>query len=195
MFAVIKTGGKQYRVQKGDTIEVEKLGLEESKKFNFDQVLLIEDGDKTLIGSPFVENAVVKAVIVENFKDNKVIVFKKKRRKQYRRKTGHRQELTRIKIEDIVAGIKASSKERPEKKGKKAEEKVAPKGKKPATVKKEEIKAKELKEKNAEKTVRKTTSPGSKASVANAEKTKIKTVEKKQTGTKKEPRAKKTSKE
>jgi len=117
MFAVIKTGGKQYKVQEGEILQVEKLNIEKGKKFKFEEVLLIEDGDKTQIGTPFVKNAVVEALVVENFKDKKVIVFKKKRRKQYRKTRGHRQELTKIKIEGIVfAGKQAPEKAAPKKK-------------------------------------------------------------------------------
>jgi len=120
MFAVIKTGGKQYKVQEGEVLQVEKLNIEKGEKVKFEEVLLIEDGDMTQIGTPFVKSAAVEAVIVENFKDKKVIVFKKKRRKQYRKTKGHRQELTKIMIEQIVFA------------GKKTPEKAAPKKKSPA---------------------------------------------------------------
>jgi len=103
MFAVIKTGGKQYRVQEGDFLEIEKIPSGAGQKIAFDQVLLIDDGEKTLLGTPFVANASVRGEVVENFKAEKVLVFKKKRRKQYRRTRGHRQPLTRIKIEKILA--------------------------------------------------------------------------------------------
>lgn len=114
MFAVIKTGGKQYKVQQGDVLQVEKLGLEKETTITFDEVLLIEDGKKTLIGTPFVDKAKVHAVIIENFKDDKIIVFKKKRRKQYRRTRGHRQELSRVRIEDITIGGAAPKKTQPD---------------------------------------------------------------------------------
>lgn len=118
MFAVIKTGGKQYRVQQGDVLEIEKLDIEAGKKVIFDEVLLVENNGETLIGTPYVDRVQVKAVVLESFKDQKVIVFKKKRRKQYKRKTGHRQQLTRVKIEEILAGGKALSKEKPAEKPK-----------------------------------------------------------------------------
>jgi large subunit ribosomal protein L21 len=102
MFAIIKTGGKQYRVQEGDVLDVEKLPAEANQKFNFSQVLLVASDEETLIGTPFIEKALVRAEVVENFKDEKVTVFKKKRRKQYRRTRGHRQNLTRVKIERII---------------------------------------------------------------------------------------------
>jgi large subunit ribosomal protein L21 len=101
MYAVIKTGGKQYRVKEGDLLEIEKLGAEKGQKINFGQVFLIEDEGRVLVGTPVVENAVVRAEVVENYKGDKVLIFKKKRRKQYRRTKGHRQELTKVRIEKI----------------------------------------------------------------------------------------------
>lgn len=139
MFAVIKTGGKQYKVQEGDVLNVEKLNMEKEKKVTFDNVLLIEDEGKTLIGTPFVENALVRAEVIENFKDKKVLVFKKKRRKQYRRTRGHRQELTRIKIEEIIQGIKAAPKKKPAEVVKKEKEEVTPEKKVTGVAKKEEV--------------------------------------------------------
>lgn len=103
MFAVIKTGGKQYVVKEGDVLQIEKLGLEAGRKILLDRVLLIEDGEKTLIGTPVLENAVIRAEILKNLKGEKVLVFKKKRRKQFRRTRGHRQPLTEIRIERIIA--------------------------------------------------------------------------------------------
>ena len=103
MFAIIKTGGKQYKVQVGDVLKVERLPAGAGKTALFDQVLLIGDDKETLIGTPIIEKAVVRAAVIEDFKDKKVIVFKKKRRKQYRRTRGHRQELTRVKILNIVS--------------------------------------------------------------------------------------------
>jgi large subunit ribosomal protein L21 len=101
MFAVIKTGGKQYVVKEGDVVEVEKLGLDAGGKLLFDQVLLLDDGGQTAVGTPLVEGAVVLAEVLETFKDDKVLVFKKKRRKQFRRTRGHRQILTKVKIAKI----------------------------------------------------------------------------------------------
>ena len=103
MFAVIKTGGKQYVVKEGDVLQIEKLGVEAGRKILIDTVLLIEEGEKTLIGTPFLENAVIRAEILKNLKAEKVLVFKKKRRKQFRRTRGHRQPLTEIRIERIIA--------------------------------------------------------------------------------------------
>ncbi len=139
MFAVIKTGGKQYKVQEGDVLNVEKLNMEKEKKVTFDKVLLIEDEGKTLIGTPFVENALVRGEVIENFKDKKVLVFKKKRRKQYRRTRGHRQDLTRIKIEEIIQGRKAAPKKKPAEVVKKEKDEVAPEKKVPEVAKKEKV--------------------------------------------------------
>lgn len=125
MFAVIKTGAKQYRIQEGDVLCVERLNKEKGEKFTFTDVLLVEDGKKTLIGTPFVENALVKAEIIENLKDEKVIVFKKRRREQYKRKRGHRQELTRIRIEEIALGPKREP-EKPAEAVKEEKERIVP---------------------------------------------------------------------
>ena len=98
MFAVIKTGGKQYRVTKDDVILVEKLEGEAGSAITLDQVLMV--GDK--IGSPIVAGASVTATVIEQTKSDKIIVFKKKRRQNYRRKKGHRQQLTVLRITDIA---------------------------------------------------------------------------------------------
>ncbi len=97
MFAIFKTGGKQYKVQKGEVLSVEKLDAD--KEVVFEEVLMA--GDK--VGAPVVAGAKVKAEVVDQIRDDKVIVFKKKRRHNYRRKQGHRQYLTVIKITDIIA--------------------------------------------------------------------------------------------
>ncbi len=99
MFAVIRTGGKQYKVASGDVIAVEKLAGEPGSKVEISDVLMV---DKK-IGSPLVAGAKVLAEIVKQFRDEKVIIFKKRRRHNYRRKKGHRQYLTEIKITDIKA--------------------------------------------------------------------------------------------
>ncbi len=101
MYAVIKTGGKQYRVKVGDVISVEKLQAEKGQTVSFDQVLLLEDGEQIQVGTPCLEKARVTAEVLEEYKDDKVIIFKKKRRKGYRRKKGHRQVLAKVKITGI----------------------------------------------------------------------------------------------
>ncbi len=102
MYAVILTGGKQYRVTEGDVLAVEKLDLEPGRKAHFDRVLLVEDGETVHVGAPVLDNAMVLGLVLENFKDEKVLVFKKKRRKQYRRTRGHRQQLTKVRITRIT---------------------------------------------------------------------------------------------
>ncbi len=102
MYAVILTGGKQYRVKEGDVLAIEKLDLEPGRKAQFDRVLLIEDGETVQVGTPVLDDAMVLGLVLENFKDEKVLVFKKKRRKQFRRTRGHRQLLTKVRITKIT---------------------------------------------------------------------------------------------
>jgi len=104
MFAIVKTGGKQYRVGPGDQIVVERLEGSVGAEISLDQVLAISDGDSGAIGRPRLANASVRARIIQQPRGTKVIVFKKKRRKNYRRKHGHRQELTVLRIEEIRPG-------------------------------------------------------------------------------------------
>jgi large subunit ribosomal protein L21 len=106
MYAVIKTGGKQYKVEEGDTIRVEKLPAGKGDTVTFDTILLI-GGDEYVIGSPTISGAQVSAQVLRQLKDKKIIVFKMKRRKRYRRKQGHRQELTELRITSIVKGKEA----------------------------------------------------------------------------------------
>lgn len=103
MYAVVATGGKQYRVQEGDTLRIEKIPGEVGSDVAFDQVLMVSDGDDVKVGQPVVENAVVNGTIVEQGKGRKILVFKYKRRKRYRRKQGHRQLFTAVKIGTIQA--------------------------------------------------------------------------------------------
>lgn len=100
-YAVIETGGKQYRVTSGDRLEVEKLDAEQGENITITPVLAASNGDKLDIGRPDVSNTTVNATVVEHKRGNKVINFKKKRRKGYTRKKGHRQELTVLKIDEI----------------------------------------------------------------------------------------------
>jgi len=163
MFAIIKTGGKQYKVQVGDVLSVERLPAGAGRTALFDQVLLIADEKETLIGTPLIEKAVVRAGVLEDFKDKKVLVFKKKRRKQYRRTRGHRQELTRVKIMNIVSDAALLPPEEPVEpaprpkeapvKAEKAEVAAAPKPtKKEAKAKEKAAAAKPEKEKKPAKT-------------------------------------------
>ncbi len=103
MFAVIKTGGKQYKVQKNDKIFVEKIEGEDGAVIQLDQVLMIADEKKSAVGAPMLEGAIVEATIIRQDRGPKITIFKKKRRQNYRRKKGHRQDLTYIQITDIKA--------------------------------------------------------------------------------------------
>ncbi len=103
MYAVIKTGGKQYKVASGDVLRVEKLEGEAGASIVFDQVLLVDDAGKITIGAPLVAGASVTAEIVAQARDPKILVFKKKRRHKYRRKNGHRQLQTVLHVTDIKA--------------------------------------------------------------------------------------------
>ncbi|AVX05555.1 50S ribosomal protein L21 [Maritalea myrionectae] len=118
MFAVIKTGGKQYKVAADDVLNVEKLDAEAGDTVTFDQVLMVgAEGDVT-IGAPLVDGASVVAELVEQKRDKKIVIFKKKRRQNYRRKNGHRQHLSVVRITDILTGgakPKATKKAAPKK--------------------------------------------------------------------------------
>ena len=103
MYAVIRTGGKQYKVQEGETLRVEKLEGGEGSEVEFKDVLMVSDGENVTLGQPGIENAMVKAHIVEQGKGKKVLVFKFKRRKGYRKLKGHRQLFTAVKIDNIQA--------------------------------------------------------------------------------------------
>jgi len=103
MFAVIKTGGKQYRVASGDVIKVEKLAAEAGATVALDQVLMVGEGAEATIGTPLVAGATVSAEVIAQDRGPKIIVFKKKRRQNYRRKNGHRQDLTVLRITEISA--------------------------------------------------------------------------------------------
>lgn len=104
MFAIVKTGGKQYRVGPGDQIVVERIAGDVGSEVSLTEVLAIDDGDATAIGKPSLPNTSVRAKIVQQPRGTKIIVFKKKKRKNYRRKRGHRQELTVLRIEEISRG-------------------------------------------------------------------------------------------
>lgn len=103
MYAVIETGGKQYRVQEGDTVFIEKLGAEEGENVTFDKVVAVGKDDGFVVGTPFVDGVKVSAKVVKNGKEKKVIVFKYKAKKNYRNKKGHRQPFTKVQIEKIEA--------------------------------------------------------------------------------------------
>ena len=109
MYAVVKTGGKQYRVAKDDTILVEKLDAEEGQKVTLSDVMLLGEGDNVIVGTPVVANASVEAQVVSQTRGPKIIIFRRKRRKNHRRTQGHRQDLTLLKITDINTSAKKAS--------------------------------------------------------------------------------------
>lgn len=126
MFAVIKTGGKQYKVAADDVIQIEKLGQDADSQVVFDNVLMVGNDADVTVGAPLVEGASVVGELVENKRGKKIIIFKKRRRQNSRRKNGHRQEYSVVKITDILTGgakPKAAKKAAP----KKADAKAAPK--------------------------------------------------------------------
>jgi len=107
MYAVVRTGGKQYKVAPGDVVLVEKLDGEAGAEIKLDDILMVNDGTTTVIGSPTVEGAAVTASIIEQGRADKILVFKKKRRQGYRRMAGHRQDQTVLRILDVAgAGAK-----------------------------------------------------------------------------------------
>ena len=101
MYAVLETGGKQYRVAAGETVEVDRLEAEAGKPVTLDRVLFVSGDDKLFVGAPTVANATIVADVVEHFRDQKKVAFKMKRGKGYHRTVGHRQEMTRLKISEI----------------------------------------------------------------------------------------------
>ncbi len=101
MYAVVATGGKQYKVKEGDNLQIEKINGEVGSKVTFDNVLLFSDGDNLSVGQPMLENVSVNGEIIDQSKAKKIIIFKTKRRKRYRKTQGHRQNYTTVKIEGI----------------------------------------------------------------------------------------------
>ncbi len=102
MYAVIASGGKQYKVQEGEVLKVEKISGDIGSPISFDEVLMFSDGEKTAVGTPLLPDISVKGHIIEQGKAKKIIVFKYKRRKRFRRKQGHRQQFTAVKIDSIT---------------------------------------------------------------------------------------------
>ena len=111
MFVIIKNGGKQYKVQSGDIVKLDYLGEDKGKKLSLKEVLAYNLNNKDIIGKPYVENVEVKIEILENKKDKKILVFKKRRRHNSRRLNGHRQSLSVVKISDILLDGKSIGKE------------------------------------------------------------------------------------
>ncbi|WP_067036622.1 50S ribosomal protein L21 [Allomuricauda sp. CP2A] len=158
MYAIVEMAGQQFKVAKDQKVYVHRLQTEEGKKVTFDKVLLLDDNGNVTIGAPVIEGAAVEAKVVKHLKGDKVIVFKKKRRKGYQKKNGHRQYLTEIVVEGIVAKgakkaapTKAKTEEKPAAEPKKAEAKKveAPKKEAPKAKATEDLSSKtvaELKE-------------------------------------------------
>lgn len=143
MYAIVEIAGQQFKVAKDQKVFVHRLQTEEGKQVAFDNVLLVADGDNITVGAPAIDGAQVGAKVLKHLKGDKVIVFKKKRRKGYRVKNGHRQFLTEIIIESIAAsGAKKATKVENEgaKKAAKVEKKVEPKKEEPKTEAKAEVK-------------------------------------------------------
>ncbi|WP_456431020.1 50S ribosomal protein L21 [Thermosulfuriphilus sp.] len=104
MYAIVRTGGKQYKVAPGEVIKVEKLPGEVGESVELTEILLVAEGEEVKIGQPLLESVRIKATILEQGRHPKVVVFKKKRRKNYKKKYGHRQPYTALKIEEIILG-------------------------------------------------------------------------------------------
>ncbi|HHX65324.1 MAG TPA: 50S ribosomal protein L21 [Chloroflexi bacterium] len=103
MYAVVETGGKQYKVMVGQTVDVERLDANVGDRVELDRVLMVSDGEDVQVGRPVVENARIAATVLEHGRGKKVIVFKYRAKQRYRRKKGHRQEYTRLRIDEIQA--------------------------------------------------------------------------------------------
>ena len=102
-FAVIETGGKQYKVSASNILKVEKLDIQKGKKVEFKKVLLVNDDKTTEVGNPTIDGAIVEALILDNIKDKKILVFKKRRRQNSRKRYGHRQPLSKVQITKIMS--------------------------------------------------------------------------------------------
>ena len=133
MYALVKTGGKQYRVSKDDTILVERIAAEEGAEVILNDIVMLGDGDKVTIGTPKVDGAAVSATVVRQTRGPKIIIFRRKRRKNHRRTQGHRQDLTLLKINDIAEDAKKLAPAKPV--AKKAAPKADDAAKKPAAKK------------------------------------------------------------
>ena len=157
MYAVIRTGGKQYRVAPEDVIVIEKIAGDEGSIVQFAEVLMVGGNGSTQVGAPTVEGASVAGQVVTQGRGNKILVFKKKRRKNYRRKRGHRQELTTVRITEILTGgkkpamAKAEAKPAPKKAADKQAKEAAKTAAKPAAKKADEKPKAEAKPKAAAK--------------------------------------------
>jgi large subunit ribosomal protein L21 len=125
MYAVIKTGGKQYRVEPNDKLRVDKLAGEPGATVDINDVLMVGEGDKTQVGAPMLDGASVKLEVLEQTRNDKIVVFKKKRRQNYRRKQGHKQEMTVVRVAEIADADGNKAAAEPAKKPAKAKSKKA----------------------------------------------------------------------
>lgn len=125
MYAVMKTGGKQYRVEPNDKLRVDKLAGEPGATVNIKEVLMVGEGDKTQVGAPMLDGASVKLEVLEQTRNDKIVVFKKKRRQNYRRKAGHKQEMTVVRVAEIADADGNKATAEPAKKPAKAKSKKA----------------------------------------------------------------------
>jgi len=164
MYAIVESCGKQYKVAEGDIVFFEKLDIEEGKKVTFDKVMLVSDNDKIQIGNPYVKDVEVLGKVLSHGKGKKIIVFKMKAKKNYRRKQGHRQPYTKVEIESIKTGtVKAE---------KAVEEKVVVTEKKPVEKKETATKTTATKATTEKKeTVKKTTTATTKKAPATKKET------------------------
>lgn len=158
MYAIVKCGGKQLKVMAGDVVRVERLESAVGSSVALEEVLLVGDGDKVTVGTPKVNGAKVAATVLEQMRDDKVIVFKKKRRHNYRRKKGHRQFLTVLQITEIAAGGKLV----------KADKLIAPSKQAPALLKAERVAAKAAPSADAKPAAKKAAAPKAAAAKAPA---------------------------
>jgi large subunit ribosomal protein L21 len=155
MYAVIQTGGKQYRVSEGDKLRVEKLSADEGATIELDKVLLVADGDDVTVGTPYVDGVTVAATVKEHGRGKKVKIIKFKRRKHHLKRQGHRQWYTELEITSIGAGGKPAKKAAPKAAEEKAPEAPAEKAAEPKVAKKKVAKKAAAKKKVAKKKVAK----------------------------------------
>ncbi|RMA65755.1 50S ribosomal protein L21 [Ulvibacter antarcticus] len=167
MYAIVEIAGQQFKVAKDQKVFVNRLSTEEGKKVEFDNVLLVGDGDKITIGAPAIDGALIGAKVLRHLKGDKVIVFKKKRRKGYRVKNGHRQSLSEIVIESIAgSGAKKSTPAKAEKKAAPKKEEKAPVAKKATETKEKTTATKAAAPKKEAKAAPKAKAPAKKAAKA-----------------------------
>lgn len=155
MYAIIESCGKQYKVAEGDVVFFEKLEVEEGKKITFDKIVLVSEEGKVQVGNPYVKDVKVEGKVVEHGKGKKVIVFKMKAKKNYRRKQGHRQPYTKVEILDIKTGSAKVEKPAVEKKPEVSDKKPVEKKAATTTEKKEPVKKDTKTENTKKETVKK----------------------------------------